>query len=207
MRSARRHRDFGEAAAVTIHIRRDDRERAEGRREGCRRPKAAALPGYKDGHVVGIRRDQVRKSVIRHVGQDHAPVRIAADIDRLSPSSAVTRSPIPERPSVGGVGRRIALLRHRHRFSASGHLWCSLWCSLRDVFGAVFGAVAGPFRWWSRSNRPGARRDSESSSASTRRSGSRVSLVALGGGFAQHPPMAALVRTDALDLPGLTLAT
>ena len=89
---------------VTIQIRRDDRERAEGRRQSCPRPKAAVLLGDKDGHVVGIRRDQVRKAVTRHIGQTHAPVRIAADVDRCCPRECAIPA-APEQPD--GLGRPV----------------------------------------------------------------------------------------------------
>ena len=89
---------------VTIQIRRDDRERAEGRWQGCPRPKAAVLLGDKDGHVVGIRRDQFRKAVTRHIGQTHAPVRVAADIDRCCPRERAIPA-APEQPD--GLGRPV----------------------------------------------------------------------------------------------------
>ncbi len=53
-----------------------DGQRVENARR--RRPKAAVLCGDKNGHVVGIRRDQVRKAVTRHIGQVHAPVQCRA---------------------------------------------------------------------------------------------------------------------------------
>ena len=89
---------------VTIQIRRDDRERAEGRRQGRPRPKAAVLPGDKDGHVIGIRSDQVRKAVTRHIGETHAPVRITADVDRCCPRERAI-SATPEQPD--GLARPV----------------------------------------------------------------------------------------------------
>ena len=89
---------------VTIQIPRDDRERAEGHRPDCPRPKAAVLLGDKHGHVVGIRRDQVRKAVTRHIGQTHAPVRVAADVDRCRPRECAIPA-TPEQPD--GLGRPV----------------------------------------------------------------------------------------------------
>ena len=89
---------------VTIQICRDDRERTEGCRQGLRQPKAAALLGDMDGQVVGIRGDHVRKAVTRHIGQTHAPVRIAAAVDRCGPRErAIPAS--PEQPD--GLGRPV----------------------------------------------------------------------------------------------------
>ena len=54
--------------------------------------------------MVGIRRDQVRKAVTRHVGQTHAPVRITADVDRCSPRERAIPA-TPEQPD--GFGRPV----------------------------------------------------------------------------------------------------
>ncbi len=54
--------------------------------------------------MVGIRRDQVRKAVTRHIGQTHAPVRIAADVDRCRPRECAIPA-TPEQPD--GLGRPV----------------------------------------------------------------------------------------------------
>ena len=54
--------------------------------------------------MVGIRRDRVRKAVTRHIGQTHAPVRIAADVDRCCPREGAIPA-TPEQPD--GPGRPV----------------------------------------------------------------------------------------------------
>ena len=54
--------------------------------------------------MVGIRRDHVRKAVIRHIGQTHAPVRVAADVDRRRPRECAIPA-TPEQPD--GLGRPV----------------------------------------------------------------------------------------------------
>ena len=74
-----------------IQIRRDDRERAEARRQRCPRSRPAVLLDDKDGDVVGIRRDQVRKADARHVIQTHAPLRCPA-VEQCGCCETSTRS-------------------------------------------------------------------------------------------------------------------
>ena len=105
-------------ATVTIQIRRDDRERAEGPRQGCPRPKAAVLPGDKDGHEVGIRRDQVRKAVALPGQHDDA---LAAGDHEVQPPGAIQIESLDRGGGRGvGVGSRPGRPVQRSMASARG---------------------------------------------------------------------------------------